>query len=211
MKTILSTFIIIIFLIPDQLLAENYCGDISLRGHRYGPYDYSNADHRKHKLPVVEGAHFLKHTEQLIASEAYTVRNIGADLAYTLRSFPNHVPALSAISKLAIRDKTTKPQGSSHSVLCFFERAIRFKPDDANVRSIFGGHLLKIGEFDLALEQLNIAVELNPNNPTFHYNLGLLYFDKKNYDQAKKHANKAYSQGFPLPGLMNKLKSAGKW
>ncbi len=196
---------------PYQLLAESYCGEINLKRHRYGPFDYSNPDHRKNKLPVVEGAHFFKQTEQLIVSETYPLQTIGADLAYTLRSFPNHFPALSAMSKLAIREKRVKPLGSSHSVLCFFERAVRFKPDDAIVRSIFGGHLLKIGKFDLALEQLIIAAELEPSNPTFNYNLGLLYFDKKNYAQAKNYANKAYSQGFPLPGLMNKLKNAGKW
>lgn len=115
------------------------------------------------------------------------------------------------MSRLAIRDKTNHPEGSSHSTLCFFERATRFKPQDALVRSLFGGHLLKIGEFDLALEQLIIAAELEPNNPIFNYNLGLLYFDKKNYTEAKKYANKAYSQDFPMPGLMNKLKSVGKW
>ena len=211
MKIIFSAFIIIFFLMPYQLLAENYCGDINLGGHRYGPYDYSNPDHRRKYLPVVEGAHFRKETQQIIADDVYTLRGIGADLAYTLRSFPNHFLALSAMSKLSLRVNRAKPRGSSHSVLCFFERATRFKPDDAMVRSIFGGHLLKIGEFDLAFEHLTAAAELDPNNPTFNYNLGLLYFDKKNYVQAKKYANKAYSQGFPLPGLMNKLKSIGKW
>lgn len=206
MKIIISAFIIIISLIPYQLLAESYCGDIS--DHRYGPYDYTNPDHRKNKLPVVEGAHFTKNVERLI--EGNTGR-LGAEIAYTLRSFPNHVRALSAMSKLAIRDKTNQPGGSSHSVLCFFERAIRFKPDDAMVRSIFGGHLLKIGQSDMAMEQLIIAAELDPNNPTFNYNLGLLYFDKKNYAQAKSYANRAYSQNFPLPGLKDKLKNIGKW
>ena len=171
----------------------------------------TNPEDRKNSLPIVEGAHFLKQTEQLIASDEYSLRSIGADLDYTLRAFPNHYLALSSISKLAIREKKIKPRGARYSVLCFFERAIRFKPNDAVVRSIFGGHLLKTGQSDMAMEQLIIAAELEPNNPTFNYNLGLLYFDKKNYGQAKNYAERAYSQGFPLPGLMNKLKGIGKW
>jgi TPR repeat protein len=50
-----------------------------------------------------------------------------------------------------------------------------------------------------------------PDNATAHYNLGLLYFDKKNYSKAKVHAEKAYALNFPLPGLRNRLKKVGKW
>jgi hypothetical protein len=34
---------------------------------------------------------------------------------------------------------------------------------------------------------------------------------KKNYEQAKIYAKKAYELGFPLPGLKNQLIQAGKW
>jgi hypothetical protein len=34
---------------------------------------------------------------------------------------------------------------------------------------------------------------------------------KKDYEQARTHARKAYDQGFPLPGLRNQLIQAGKW
>lgn len=126
---------------------------------------------------VVEDHHFSKNVEQLISGDS--TQYIGGDLSFVLHVFPNHYRALAAMSRLAIRDKTHHPEGSSHSVLCFFDRAVRFKPQDAAVRSLFGSHLLKTGKFDLALEQLILAAELEPNNPTFNYNLGLLYFDKK--------------------------------
>jgi tetratricopeptide (TPR) repeat protein len=44
-----------------------------------------------------------------------------------------------------------------------------------------------------------------------HYNLGLAYFELKDYDQALEHAKRAYALGHPLPGLRDKLKRAGKW
>ena len=37
------------------------------------------------------------------------------------------------------------------------------------------------------------------------------HLKKKEYEKASAHAQKAYALGFPLPGLKNKLKAAGKW
>ena len=93
----------------------------------------------------------------------------------------------------------------------FFDRAIQFKPNDVIVRMVYGDYLLKAGKTDEATKQLRIAVDLEPENPTINYNLGLLYLKQKNYEQAKTYAKKAYELGFPLPGLRNQLKQAGKW
>ena len=41
--------------------------------------------------------------------------------------------------------------------------------------------------------------------------MGLLYTDLKRYDDALRHAHRAYALGFPLPGLQRKLARAGKW
>ncbi len=191
----------------NLLYASPYCDYGHAGG--YGPFDYTNSDHKKNKLPVVESYHFQKNIENLIPSG--TVASLGADIDYTLRAFPNHHRALSAMSRLSLRDKQSKPTGATHSALCYFERATRFKPDDAMVRSLFGSHLLGLGKLDMALEQLNIALQIDPENPTFNYNLGLLYFERKDYKKAEDFARKAYSQGFPLPGLKNKLIKAGKW
>ena len=92
-----------------------------------------------------------------------------------------------------------------------FDRALRFKPDDAKVHSIFGGYLLALGETDNALEQLREAARLQPDDATAHYNLGLLYLRKHDYAQARASAQQAYALGFPLPGLKNKLIAAGQW
>jgi hypothetical protein len=34
---------------------------------------------------------------------------------------------------------------------------------------------------------------------------------RKNYEEARNYAKKAYELGFPLPGLKNQLIQAGKW
>jgi tetratricopeptide (TPR) repeat protein len=47
------------------------------------------------------------------------------------------------------------------------------------------------------------------NSAEINYALGLLYFDNKRYDDARECAVKAYSLGYPLPGLKRKLALAG--
>ncbi|MBV7534781.1 tetratricopeptide repeat protein [Duganella sp. sic0402] len=169
--------------------------------------DYTNADDRQ-GLAVVENFHFTPNVERLLRGASGA---LGADISYTLEHFPNHHRALSAISRLALRDKNRKPPGARYTVECFFDRALRYRPDDARVRSLYGSYLLAIGQAEAALEQLEQAARLEPDNPTAHYNLGLLYVKKKNFDQARASARKAYDMGFPLPGLKNKLSAAGEW
>jgi tetratricopeptide (TPR) repeat protein len=43
-----------------------------------------------------------------------------------------------------------------------------------------------------------------------HYFLGMAYLKQKNLDKAAEHAKVAYSLGYPLPGLRNKLARAGR-
>jgi Flp pilus assembly protein TadD len=125
--------------------------------------------------------------------------------------FPNHHRALAALGKLSLREKKLKPTGSRYSVECFFDRGIRFRPNDAMVRMVYGNYLLKAEQPDKAVEQLQIAASLQPENPTINYNLGLLYVQRKDYERARIYAKKAYELDFPLLGLKNQLIKAGKW
>jgi tetratricopeptide (TPR) repeat protein len=169
--------------------------------------DYTNAVDRQ-GLNVVENFHFTPNVERLIPG-----RNgaLGSDISYTLEHYPNHHRALGAMSRLALRDKNRKPHGARYTVDCFFDRALRFRPDDARVRSLYGSYLLALGQSDNALGQLEESARLEPENPTAHYNLGLLYLKKKDYEKARASARKAYSMSFPLPGLKNKLTELGEW
>lgn len=202
MKIVSRIVAVMISAVSLNLQAAPHCGEISLESG-----DYTNAEDRR-KLPIVEQHHFTPNVENLIKGNSGT---LGGELSYTLMMFPNHHRALAAMSKLALRDKTLQPSGARYSVECFFDRAIRFKPNDSVVRAVYSNHLLKLGQTDKAIDQLNVAVSLQPEDPTINYNLGLLYVQKKDYEQAKIHAKKAYDLGFPLPGLKNKLMEAKKW
>jgi len=179
------------------------CGDMS---NQFGPLDYRTASDADRI--IVERRHFTPNVESLTKGET---SSLGGDLSYTLKVFPNHVRALSSMARLARREKRSMPTGSDYSIDCWFERAIRFQPGDPAVRIMMGIELLRDDKFDAAIEQLKIGEELTPESANVHYNLGLAYFDKADFDQSLRHAKRAYELGFPLPGLRDKLQRAGKW
>lgn len=178
------------------------CGVLFSNDH---PLDY-RID--KDKLPVVENRHFDPLTERLVRGQTTSV---GGDIGYTLGKFPNHHRALISMMNLGIRDKTAKPRGALYSVECYMRRAEAFRRDDAMVKMIYGLYLLNDGRAEAAIKKLESAQEMAENNPNLHYNLGLAYVKLKRYEEALTSAHKAYSLGFPLSGLRDKLKRAGKW
>ncbi|TFH07830.1 MAG: tetratricopeptide repeat protein [Nitrosomonadales bacterium] len=211
----ISLLLIILVATTNLQAAGEFCGELRPRG-QYGPFDYSNASHRKEKLPIVERAHFSQGTRNLIEGgrtvSEYAYDWVGGDIDYTLRAFPNHYPALEAMAKIGLREKNVKVLHAQYNVECYFERAIRFKPSDGMVRMIYANYLLKlVGRRADAMEQYQIAAQILPENASINYNLGLLYLKEKNYEEATEHAKKAYELGFPLDGLRNNLMKIGKW
>ena len=181
------------------------CGDPS-RNH-FGPWDYRTA--RKEDLRIVEEAHFTPRIEQLQA--LHGARVLSADMSYTLDVFPNHHRALMAITRLAERDGTDKPQMSNHTIDCWYDRAVRFRPDDTVVRVLYAQYLGKRKLTDQANDQLNVAVTHAKDNPFSHYNIGVMYFQLGNHERALQQAHKAIALGMTRPELPDMLKREGKW
>ena len=174
----------------------------------YGPFDYRTASQKDRDL--VEKFHFTRDVEML--RHGSTGGSIpGPDINYTLTVFPNHPRALKSMMELGIRDKTPRPQGVRFTVECYFDRALRFTPDDANVKVLYAIFLKNAGRKADALQMLSSAAEQAGETANIHYNLGLLYLDVGQFDQALLHAHAAYRLGFTLPGLRDRLKRAGKW
>ena len=172
----------------------------------WGPWDYRN---NKEKLPLVEGAHFTPEVEALIRGKSTTV--IGADISYTLGIFPNHHRALYSMMRYSERQGVDKPQGAKYSVDCFFRRAMDFREDDIQARMLYAMYLVKKNRRKEALQQLEFVESNADDLMTTNYNLGLIYLDLNVYDKALAYAHKAYREGFPLPGLKNRLLRAGHW
>jgi Flp pilus assembly protein TadD, contains TPR repeats len=125
-----------------------------------------------------------------------------------LRAFPNHAPVLRLMSEYFLKGGK---KGEHRSAECYFERAVRFTPDDGTVRMLLGVYLVRKGDAQAAREQLEQAYELLPDSADAAYNLGLLNYREKKYEQAKENAVKAYSLGYPLPALRDNLRKLGYW
>ena len=206
-KSNFLSFLVLIFCVSNAPAAsanEIQCG--SLQG-SFGPFDYRIASQANKQL--VEGAHFTREVEQLIRGNTATEPT--ADLAYTLRVFPNHPRALRSLMEWGFRKKTDLPHGSKWPIWCYFERAIRFQPDDPQVKMLYGVYLQRKGKLKEAAGQLLEAEELAGENANLLYNIGLVYLDLGDSTKALEYAHRAYSMGFPLEGLRNRLKRAGKW
>ncbi len=113
--------------------------------------------------------------------------------------------------RLGQRDRTKKPSGADFTVGCFLERATVFRPDDVNVWLVRGIAFSMQRQYDRAIADFTTAIKLDPQNGNAHYNLGLAYFETKEFDKALEESKLAKSLGFPLDGLKNKLTAAGKW
>jgi tetratricopeptide (TPR) repeat protein len=186
--------------------AGSYCGSLK---NAFGPFDYRKS---KSDFPnetyLVEMAHFTPDVENLVKGNA---GYLGGDLDYTLRAFPNHPRALTSVAKLALKEKTPKDPNMHYSFTCYFERAMRFMPDDDGVYTIYGTYLYKKGDIGGATTQLKHALTLNPNNPAANYNLGLIYINQNKPDEARVYAKKAEALDYPVHALKDRLIQAGKW
>lgn len=184
------------------------CGDVWRTAGGYGPFDYTNPIHVAEHLGIVEKHHFTTDVETL----AQGVKGvIWGDIGYTLRAFPNHHRALYAAVRLWLSPDAPPLGPDVLPTDCYLQRAVTFKPRDGVVHMIYGIFLHRQEKLAEALEEYQRAVKLMPDSAEAHYNLGLLHADMLEYQDAKKHAERAYELGYPLPGLMEKLRSAGVW
>lgn len=205
--TLILRFVFAMFAVyPLSSTAESLpagCGQLE---NAYGPFDYRT---QRKELEIVEGAHFTPIVERL--ERGTTSTTAGGDIDYTLRASPNHHRALKAMMDLARKEKRDPPAGTRYSVSCWFMRGEAYRPDDPMVKVLHGVFLLRSGKKTEAVTKLEQAASLDSGDANIQYNLGLAYFDVGQHEKALQSAHRAYAAGFPLPGLREKLKRAGKW
>lgn len=185
------------------------------RAQFYGPFDYTNPEHYAKYLPVVEDYHFNSAVENLTGT--MPGGTIGAHLAYVLRHFPNHHRALNSMARywrqFTRRGQLPPDQPTDRTPEYWFERAIEFAPHDPMPKALLAKHLLETGKRDRARDLLREASAQadGSRNAELHYSLGLFFLQADMPDDARRHAEAAYSLNFPLPGLRDKLIAAGAW
>ncbi|MBI2381175.1 MAG: tetratricopeptide repeat protein [Gammaproteobacteria bacterium] len=187
------------------------CRPYSSQGAPYGPFDFS-LPATQAKRAIVENFHFTADVRNLRAG---ATSSILGDLNYTLAVFPNHYEALMVLSRYwrspAYKADSMWQRRKYEAAACYYVRGLQFAPHDFRARLLYAVHLHKDGDFTEALVQYQTVLKAAPKYSEAHYNLGLLYVDKKDYKNAKAHAQAAYGANYPLPGLRNRLKAAGAW
>lgn len=220
MKTLIPALCAALLLSAPLHASEVECGPLVNMGN-IGPWDYASPSSRvptgedpMGRIKRVENVHFNPEMKAL-NTKKYSIDRLTGEIGYTLRVFPNHTYALNAISRLEKMNGGKLPQGSANPITpritadCYFDRAIRFRPNDPAVHLVHGIHLHDRKRYNEALAAYKKAEALGDSSPNLHYNLGLLYTDMKDWQNAQHYARLAYSTGIPLPGLRQRLAKAG--
>ncbi|KQV59033.1 MULTISPECIES: tetratricopeptide repeat protein [unclassified Duganella] len=201
MKTRFLALAAMLYAVAVPGSARMYCGDTSINQHDFRTVpDYF--------LKLVHSRHFTDDIEQGIRGESGT---LGGDLEYTLVHIPNHPRALNTALRLAPRTPSGVLEGAKLPIECYFERAVRFYPDDSNAWLMYARFAYAKGRQGQALDMLQKGLEISPEDPAINYNIGLIYAKQKKFEQALPYAQKAYALQFPLPALKQTLVKAGKW
>lgn len=190
-------------LIPVFVLAQpsaQSCGPLQQQ-----TFDY-RTDQKQYK--VVEEFHFTPEIEALIRGKSGT---LGQELNYTLTHIPNHHRALITLTRYGDKMKSPHPADLRYPVECYFERALRFKPDDNVARLIYANYLATGQRIPEATYQLELATATADDNAFTHYNIGLIYLGIKSYNRALAQAHKAAALGFGRTALREQLQAAGQW
>ena len=128
------------------------------------------------------------------------------DCQFILNYFPNHPTGLLALADICQAWKSPKCNPDP-----YFEKAIIVNPKVSGAYVTQGIYLMRASRAKDAVPLLEQAAALEPNSVNAHYNLGLAYFETRQYEAANESAQRAYALGAPVPGLRDKLKKAGYW
>ncbi len=201
-STFLAATLALVAPVVSAQVTPAMCGDLRAA---QGPYDYRV---ERYWVPFIERNHFTPQVESLIRGVAGYV---GSDIDFLLRHIPNHPRGLIAMTRLSERSQWQRPQGATYDIECYYERALRFQPDDVIVRMLYVSYLTKRSRREEALVQLRQAKLDAGENGFTHYNIGLLYLDLDQPDLALESARRAQALGFVRPELIDRLKAAGRW
>jgi tetratricopeptide (TPR) repeat protein len=196
----LQLFIARIFLLSALTVNIALCDEA---GQSRGYFDYYDQHPAAHNLLGTVEQHHLNQGIEAVnkGSLSYALQHFD----FILNRFPNHPRALLLVSEVFHKMKTPAKAD------LYFQRAIELYPETAPTYAAYGIFLQKSGQLERAIENYKTSLKLDPGHMGTHYNLGLAYFDKKQFDLANQHAQEAYAQGFPLPGLRDKLRKVGAW
>lgn len=140
----------------------------------------------------------------------HALNNAHSEATYSItRTDPSH-PFWAKMAMVLARVDYNRGK-TAHAIATLYKIAEQV-PTLAESYTVLGAYLFREKKFAEAREVLERGIE-TVDKPTaeMHYFLGLVLLRQKDYAQAREQAEQAYSLGYPLPGLRNKLRSVGHW
>jgi hypothetical protein len=177
----------------------------------YGPFDYRTASTVMRRR--VESYHLDDYLPRFLAWPVGRPFDdtIAANIAYTLRAFPNHPVGLTVMEQIGRRLKSETFKGSDVPVECWFVRALMTVPDDPMVRGQYGVYLAYRGRKDEARRELALGDRGLCASPPMQYQIGVARVEIGDHALAQKNALRAARLGYPLTNLRERIERAGKW
>jgi tetratricopeptide (TPR) repeat protein len=169
------------------------------------PRDYYLAGSSAHTTALLRNVEKNHYRPALVRLQKGQYKYALAELDFVLRYIPNHPHALTKTIDVALG--LGRPELAEQRL----QHAIEAFPQHGETYVIYGIFLHRRGGVDAAIAQYQKALELDPNLGYAHYNLGLAYVDRKDYERANLHAQKAYQLGVALPALRTKLDAVKAW
>jgi predicted Zn-dependent protease len=217
LKQIFQLLLLFAMAAAAHVRADDYdqdCLPLKIEG-RHGPFDYRSASQAERKL--VEGSHFDEHYQayklgkkKLRKRSDSIIETPAAGFGYTLWAFPNHHMALVAIEDLGSKQKSERLDGLQLRVHCYFQRAVRFVPNDGLVRALYGYYYARRNEPAKADIQIAEAINHHPDNVNVRVYSATAYLEMGQPEKAAEHVKAAYAAGYPFPGLRQRLEKAGQ-
>lgn len=149
--------------------------------------------------------HLKKGIDNLRSGRPHELQYARNEFDFILGYWPNHPGVLALQADALIK------LGRPDLIDEYFNRAYQLSPDVAQLRITHGVALLRADKVNDAIKQLQRGAELDDGSVNAHYNLGLALVRAKRYEEANRHAQRAYALGHPLPGLRDQLKKARAW
>lgn len=139
----------------------------------------------------------------------FYLRTAQEEALFTHRGLPPNSPILSPIYvTLAF---TCQEKGDFPCAIDYLNEAIAQRPTETTPYCAMAVIHRKRGKLQEARDILVKGNEVTGGESAeIHYNLGLIYVELKDLEQAQVHAEKAYALGYPLEGLKKKLAQASR-
>ena len=140
----------------------------------------------------------------------FMYNQVTMETSYTLARVPETSPLMPGL--LANMAAAARGLGNDDRAVEYLQHAVELLPENPATYVSLGLLYRSMGDLQKSRDVfVRGSKATGESSPELNYDFALLLLQLKEFPLAVHHARLAYSLGFPLPGLKNKLKKLGLW